>query len=158
MIKFFSDVSGLRQILQEEWVICRIFHKITGGTDHKKTPMFYPHNPMCSSQNPNSLFPYLDFKTLDNPILHSLHNHQPCNNLHYQEPDVNLFPLPPLPPSPFQSDINPNEEIALAPATPPNWLETFLQSPFIYHDSSFVGPNFTGAAQSVDILEVVKSI
>lgn len=147
----FSDISGLCQISQEEWVICRIFHKTTGGADHKKTPLFYPHNPMCASPNPNSLFQYLDFRTLENPILHSPQNHQqPSNNLHYQsEPDVGLFPLPPLPLSPFQSDIiNTNEEIA---PTPPNWLESFLQSSFLY-DSIFVGPNSMGGASESELI------
>ncbi|KAJ4799590.1 NAC domain protein NAC28 [Rhynchospora pubera] len=139
-----GDLS-CRHACKEEWVICRIFHKTTGGSDLKKTPMFYPNNPISPPPNPNALFPCVDFKTLENPILHSLHNHQLCD-LIYQEPDFSPFPLPTFALPPLQSDINPNEEITPTPAAP-NWLEIFLQNPFLY-DSSFVGPNCTGVSES----------
>lgn len=126
-------------------MICRIFHK-TGGD---KKSQYYPNptytiNPSSSSPN-TCILPFLGPQTLETP-LHTLHNHhQPYFHLN-QEPINPLFPLPPLPSfscsstflpsfpkSPPKGEdtnalLNPNEE-AMFPA---NWLETYIQNPFVY--------------------------
>ncbi|XP_072980452.1 protein CUP-SHAPED COTYLEDON 3 [Typha angustifolia] len=128
-----------RHACKEEWVICRIFNKAGGD----KKSQYYPNpsyflGPSSSSPNP-CMLPFFDLQTLEYPF-QTIQNKQPY--FQYQDEHNSFFPLPPLPslPSPptlpsFQG--SPPKEDPAPHATSheevvPNWLEPYLQNPFLY--------------------------
>lgn len=128
--------------LQEEWVICRIFHK--GGGDHKKCSYFpnstYFLDPSLSSLN-SCFSPLLEYpQTLESPIQSLLQTRHMPYFPQTTENSSLLFPFPLPQPFPstghlhslIKSPLPAKEQINSAPAPEEsfsNWLESCLQNP-----------------------------
>ncbi|URE41207.1 No apical meristem (NAM) protein [Musa troglodytarum] len=129
-------------VLQEEWVMCRIFHKSSG--DHRKSQYFPNHAFLLDpSSSSNPCFPpFLDLPHLQDPI-HSLLQSSKLPPFNFYQEHDSLFPLLPLPsttttlPPLHGTRCSSNDDRSFQPPQQeetgiPNWLDPYLQNPLLY--------------------------